>query len=84
MRRITPLIAVAAAVVLGSCGGDPAVPNVEGQTKDSAILELKNAGYFIEVKGPDHDRLATVVGQDPRAGDELAEDEIVTIILQSP
>jgi beta-lactam-binding protein with PASTA domain len=74
-----------AALAIAGCGSSGVkVPDVEGQSEDSATAELKANGFDVksQVSGPNcHIFECRVVGQAPTAGEEADEGGTVTIIL---
>ena len=67
-----------------SQGEIPSVPPVRGRTQDEATILLQDAGYVvIPIEEPNQAEAGIVIGQDPAAGTELAQDNAVTITVSS-
>ena len=67
-----------------SQGEIPSVPPVRGRTQDDATIRLEDAGYVvIAIEESNQAEAGIVIGQDPAAGTELAEDNAVTITVSS-
>ncbi len=67
-----------------SQGEIPSVPPVRGRTQDDATIRLQDAGYVvIAIEEPNQAEAGIVIGQDPAAGTELAQDNAVTITVSS-
>ena len=82
---IVALVAVAAvaAFALGLFGGHK-VPDVVGQTKESAIEAIEAAGYEVGEVTEEFDAevvAGRVCAQDPEGGTELEEGEVVNIVI---
>ena len=60
--------------------GETSVPNVVGKSVDDATNTLEDAGFDVEVNGPDDGK---VTDQDPNAGDDLARGETVEITSEA-
>jgi serine/threonine-protein kinase len=61
--------------------GEASVPNVVGKSVSDARSTLEDAGFDVEVSGPDD---GTVTEQDPGAGEDLAQGETVEITSEAP
>ena len=60
--------------------GEASVPNVVGKTVSEARNTLEDAGFDVEVTGPDD---GTVTSQDPGGGEDLARGETVEITTEA-
>jgi len=61
--------------------GEASVPNVVGKSVSDARNILEDAGFDVEVSGPDNGK---VTEQDPGAGEDLAQGESVEITSEAP
>ncbi len=61
--------------------GEASVPNVVGKPVSAARNTLEDAGFDVEVSGPDNGK---VTEQDPGAGEDLAPGETVEITAEAP
>jgi len=61
--------------------GEASVPNVVGKSVNDAVNILEDAGFDVEVSGPDNGK---VTEQDPGAGEDLAQGETVEITSEAP
>ncbi len=62
--------------------GESSVPNVVGKSVSDAINTLEDAGFDVEVNGPDSGN-AKVTEQDPGGGEDLAQGETVEITTEA-
>lgn len=80
------LLGMGSGVFGGMLGGDdPTVPDVVGRSVDDATDEVEDAGGRVritEVDAPDADK-GVVVTQSPRAGELLADGDMVTLEVAS-
>ncbi|MCR4514685.1 protein kinase [Aeromicrobium sp. 50.2.37] len=80
------LLGMGSGVFGGMLGGDdPTVPDVVGRSVDDATDEVEDAGARVritEVDAPDADK-GVVVTQSPRAGEPLADGDVVTLEVAS-
>jgi beta-lactam-binding protein with PASTA domain len=60
--------------------GEKSVPNVVGKSVSDAKNTLEDAGFDVDVSGPDD---GTVTDQDPNAGDDLSPGETVKITSEA-
>jgi serine/threonine-protein kinase len=60
--------------------GEASVPNVVGKSVNDAISTLEDAGFDVDVNGPDDGK---VTDQDPGAGEDLSQGETVHITSES-
>jgi len=60
--------------------GEASVPNVVGKSVSDATNTLEDAGFDVEVSGPDNGK---VTEQDPGAGEDLAPGETVEITAEA-
>jgi len=60
--------------------GEASVPNVVGKSVSDARNTLEDAGFDVEVNGPDN---GTVTDQDPGAGEDLSPGETVEITSEA-
>ena len=61
--------------------GQSSVPNVVGKSVSDAKSTLKDAGFDVDVSGPDNGK---VTDQDPGAGEDLSPGETVEITSEAP
>ena len=58
------------------------VPSVVGETEEDATAILREAGYEVEVNTePSEEEAGIVIAQEPTGGTQLAEGEVVTILV---
>ncbi len=72
-------------VSIGSSGGNIAVPNVVGDSADSAIAAIIDADLSYEIKEEESQKVSAgnIIRQNPAAGTKVNKDEVVIIYMST-